>query len=151
MDQLPTSAQKSSRSKYDFDNGEPCQSRRGEGRQGQRNGLPLQLAHRHAIEECDDVYYPFANHEDLARLVSELELPARRASRRMANLPYLSLDCLGLRPVETACQDGILIIRGVFRVLFVLVIARPVAQECEGLLPTFFSKRVDEIAATIEL
>jgi Domain of unknown function (DUF4062) len=29
----------------------------------------LQLAHRRAIEECDDVYYSFANHEDLARLV----------------------------------------------------------------------------------
>ena len=54
----------------------------------------LQLAHRHAIEECDDVYYPFANHEYLARLVRELKLPARRASRRMANLPYLSLGSL---------------------------------------------------------
>jgi hypothetical protein len=63
----------------------------------------IQLAHRHAIEECDDVYYRFANHEDLARLVRELELPARRASRRMANLPYISLGCLGLRLVETVC------------------------------------------------
>ena len=39
-------------------------------------------------------YYSFANHEDLARLVRELELPARRASRRVANLPYLSLGPL---------------------------------------------------------
>jgi len=44
-----------------------------------------------------------------------------------------------------------LLIRGVCRVLFVLVIARPVSQECEGLLPTFFPKPVDEIAAAVDL
>ena len=54
----------------------------------------LQLAHRRVIEECDDVYYSFAKHEDLARLVRELDLPARKASRRVANLPYLSLGLL---------------------------------------------------------
>jgi hypothetical protein len=54
----------------------------------------LQLAHRRVIEECDDVYYSFANHEDLARLVRELDLPAHSASRRVANLPYLSLGPL---------------------------------------------------------
>ena len=56
----------------------------------------LQLAHRHAIEECDDVYYWFANHEDLARLVRELELPARNAEAppRVVNLPYNSLGPL---------------------------------------------------------
>jgi tetratricopeptide (TPR) repeat protein len=56
----------------------------------------LQLAHRRAIEECDDVYYSFANHEDLARLVRELELPDRSAEapRRVVNLPYNSLGPL---------------------------------------------------------
>jgi hypothetical protein len=60
----------------------------------ERRGKTLQLAHRRVIEECDDVYYSLANHEDLARLVRELDLPARRASRRVANLPYLSLGPL---------------------------------------------------------
>ena len=55
----------------------------------------LQLAHRRVIEKCDDVYYSFANHEDLARLVRELELPARSATpRRVVNLPYDSLGPL---------------------------------------------------------
>ena len=56
----------------------------------------LQLAHRRAIEQCDDVYYSFANHEDLARLVRELELPDRgaEASRRVVNIPYNSLGPL---------------------------------------------------------
>ena len=56
----------------------------------------LQLAHRRAIEECDDVYYSFANHEDLARLVHELVLPDRSAEapRRVVNLPYNSLGPL---------------------------------------------------------
>jgi tetratricopeptide (TPR) repeat protein len=53
-----------------------------------------QLAHRRAIEKCDDVYYLFVKHEDLARIVRELDLPARRASHRVANLPYLSLGQL---------------------------------------------------------
>src|SRR6202048_5105680 len=56
----------------------------------------LQLAHRRPIEKCDDVYYSFANHKDLARLVRELELPDRsvEAPRRAVNLPYNSLGPL---------------------------------------------------------
>jgi hypothetical protein len=56
----------------------------------------LQLAHRRPIEKCDDVYYSFANHKDLARLVRELELPDRsvEAPRRVVNLPYNSLGPL---------------------------------------------------------
>src|SRR5271166_2041390 len=56
----------------------------------------LQRAHRHAIEQCGDIYYPFATREDLRSRVRELRFPARcaEASRRVANLPYASLGPL---------------------------------------------------------
>jgi hypothetical protein len=75
-----------------------------------------------------------------ALLAQESYAPATVRGKRLPRRPTW----------ETAGQDGLLI-RGVCRVLFVLVMARPVAQECEGLLPTFFPKLVDEMAAAVEL
>jgi hypothetical protein len=52
----------------------------------------LQLAHRHAIEQCGDVYYPFATRDELCSRVRELrdqQHLTRRAEapRRVANVP----------------------------------------------------------------
>jgi tetratricopeptide (TPR) repeat protein len=56
----------------------------------------LQLAHRSIIENCGDVYYPFANHDVFQTKVRELRFPARdtKAPRRVVNLPYTSLGPL---------------------------------------------------------
>jgi hypothetical protein len=50
-------------------------------------------------------YYKFANHQDLARLVRELELPDRHAEapRRMVKLPYNSLP-EQTQPKEASCS-----------------------------------------------
>jgi hypothetical protein len=72
----------------------------------------LQLAHRRAIEECDDVYYSFANHEDLARRVFELEF-LRRPQAGAANtapfafLCHSSQDKLAVRKLyQQLIDDG---------------------------------------------
>jgi len=56
----------------------------------------LQRAHRRAIEQCGDLYYPFTTREELRSRVRELRLPARSAGapRRPTNLPYASLGPL---------------------------------------------------------
>jgi Domain of unknown function (DUF4062) len=41
----------------------------------------LQLAHRHAIKQCKDVYYPFTTREDLRSRVRELRLPPGAPTR----------------------------------------------------------------------
>ena len=46
----------------------------------------LQRAHRHAIEQCGDIYYPFATREDLRSRVRELRFPPG-APRRPAGWP----------------------------------------------------------------
>ncbi len=56
----------------------------------------LQLAHRHAIEKCGDVYYAFTNREELRSRMRELRFLARcgEAPCRVTNLPYDSLGSL---------------------------------------------------------
>src|SRR6202012_3213053 len=56
----------------------------------------LQLAHRQAIQTCGEIYYPFANPQEVASRGRELRFPARdvKAPRRAANLPYKSLGPL---------------------------------------------------------
>jgi hypothetical protein len=47
----------------------------------------LQLAHRHAIEQCGDIYYRFASREELESRIRELRFPARISAspRRVSN------------------------------------------------------------------
>jgi hypothetical protein len=56
----------------------------------------LQLTHRHAIEQCGDIYYRFTGREELGSRIRELRFPARSAEapRRVVNLPYNSLGPL---------------------------------------------------------
>jgi tetratricopeptide (TPR) repeat protein len=56
----------------------------------------LQLAHRHTIENCGDIYYRFSTHKEIGKRVRELRFPERIATapRRVVNLPYESLGAL---------------------------------------------------------
>jgi hypothetical protein len=66
----------------------------------------LQFAHRCAIEQCGDIYYWFANREELGSRIRELRFPARseEAPRRVVNLPYNSLGPL-FKGRDTALVD----------------------------------------------
>src|SRR5271165_5286398 len=56
----------------------------------------LQLSHRHAIEQCGNIYYRFTGREELGSRIRELRFAARSAEapRRVVNLPYNSLGPL---------------------------------------------------------
>jgi hypothetical protein len=56
----------------------------------------LQVTHRCAIEQSGDIYYWFANREELGSRIRELRIPVRsaKAPRRAVNLPYNSLGSL---------------------------------------------------------
>src|SRR5271165_2098067 len=55
-----------------------------------------QLTHRHAIEQCGDIYYQFTGREELGSRIRGLRFPGRSAEapRRVVNLPYNSLGPL---------------------------------------------------------
>jgi hypothetical protein len=56
----------------------------------------LQLTHRHAIEQSGDIYYRFADREELGSRIRELHFPARsaEAARRVVNHAPTNSCCL---------------------------------------------------------